>query len=117
VACHAEAPTWEDTDWPQILLLYNALTIHLPTPVVRMHRAIALAKVAGPAAALTEVDTLSGALAGSHLYHATRAHLLRQLGRTAEAHRADKDALGLTENPAERALLEQRLVNRQTTGV
>jgi len=109
VACHAEATTWADTDWPQILLLYDALATHLPTPVVRLHRAIALAHVVGPAAALTEVDGLAAALHGFHLFHATRAQLLRELGRAADARRADADALGLTGNPAERALLEQRL--------
>jgi len=109
VACHAEAASWPDTDWPQILLLYDALLTYLPTPVVALHRAIAHGQVAGPAAALTDLDELSQPLAGYHLFHATRAQLLRELGRPAEARRADEQALGLTANPAERALLEQRL--------
>jgi RNA polymerase sigma factor (sigma-70 family) len=109
VACHAEAETWEATDWPQILLLYDALYAQLPTPVVGLHRAIALRQVAGPIAALAELDALAGPLAGYHLFHATRAQLLRDLGRTTEARLADERALGLTGNPAERALLEQRL--------
>jgi len=109
VACHAEAGTWEQTDWPQILLLYNALVSHLPTPVVALHRAIAYGQVAGPTAALAELDTLTGPLNSYYLFHATRAHLLRALGRHGEARRADERALQLTSNSAERALLEQRL--------
>jgi RNA polymerase sigma-70 factor (ECF subfamily) len=63
------------------------------------------------AAALADLDELGGALGSYHLFHATRAQLLRELGRTAEARRADEQALGLTGNPAERALLEQRLAS------
>jgi RNA polymerase sigma factor (sigma-70 family) len=106
VACHAEAPSWEGTDWRQIVLLYDALLAHLPSPVIRLHRAVAVRQVAGTAAAL---DALAGALDRYHLYHATRAELLRDLGRPAEARRADEQALHLTANPAERLLLEQRL--------
>ncbi|MBO0871331.1 MAG: RNA polymerase sigma factor [Micromonosporaceae bacterium] len=109
VACHAEAPTWEGTDWLQILLLYGALLRHLPSAVIRLHRAIALGQVMGAAAALDEVDTLAGELSGYHLFHATRAELLRRLGRATQARYADEQALRLTGNPAERALLEQRL--------
>jgi RNA polymerase sigma-70 factor (ECF subfamily) len=109
VACHAEAPSWPDTDWPQILLLYDALTRRLPSPVIRLHRAIALSRVAGPAAALEQADALAAELAGYHLYHATRAELLRQLGDLPQARAADTAALRLATNPAERALLEQRL--------
>ena len=111
VACHAEARGWQETDWPQILLLYDALSEHLPTPVVGLHRAIALGQVAGPAAALAALDVHGGVLGSYHLYHATRAQLLRELDRTAEARRADEQALALTGNPAERALLEQRLAS------
>jgi RNA polymerase sigma factor (sigma-70 family) len=109
VACHAEAPSWEATDWLQILLLYDALLCHLPSPVTRLHRAIALGRVLGPQAALGETDALAADLDRYHLYHATRAELLRQLGRPAQARQADERALGLTGNPAERTLLEQRL--------
>lgn len=108
-ACHAEAPSWESTDWRQILLLYDALTRMTPTPVVRLNRAIALSHVAGPADALLEVDGLEPALRQYHLFHATRAELLRQLGRDKEARAADSRALQLTRNPAERRLLEERL--------
>ena len=109
VACHAEAPSWEQTDWPQILLLYDELVRRAGTPVVRLHRAVALRYVAGPEAALNEIELLEPALAEHHLLHATRAALLRDIGRPDEARRADRQALALTSNPAERALLEQRL--------
>jgi RNA polymerase sigma-70 factor (ECF subfamily) len=109
VACHAEAPSWEETDWLQILYLYDALLCHAPSPVTRLNRAVAVRYVRGPAAALAEVDALADTLDRYHLYHATRAELLRDLGRMAEARRADAEALRLTSNPAERALLEQRL--------
>ncbi len=109
VACHAEAPSWEATDWLQILLLYDTLEQYSPSPVTALNRAIALSHVRGPQAALDEVDHLQDALGKYHLYHATRAELLRELGRAEEARRADEAALGLTANPAERALLEQRL--------
>jgi RNA polymerase sigma-70 factor (ECF subfamily) len=109
VACHAEAPSWPDTDWTQILLLYDALLEHLPSAVVRLHRTIALGQVMGPEKALSEADALTPLLDRYHLLHATRAEFLRALGRHDEARRADERALGLTGNPAERALLEQRL--------
>jgi len=108
-ACHAEAPSWEATDWRQIVLLYDALLRLAPTAVVRLNRAIALRHVAGAAAALAEVEALAPALARYHLLHATRADLLRDLGRNGEARAADERALELTRNPAERALLERRL--------
>jgi RNA polymerase sigma factor (sigma-70 family) len=109
VACHAEAPSWEGTDWLQITLLYDVLLAHLPSPVTRLHRAIAVSHLLDPQAALDEVETLAGDLDRYHLFHATRAELLRQLGRPDLARQADERALGLTGNPAERALLEQRL--------
>jgi RNA polymerase sigma factor (sigma-70 family) len=109
VACHAEAGRWEDTDWTQILVLYDMLLHLAPSPVARLHRAIALRYVQGPAAALSEVDTLTTELADYHLLHATRAQLLRELGRTDQAADADRRALALTANPAEQSLLRQRL--------
>jgi RNA polymerase sigma-70 factor (ECF subfamily) len=90
-------------------LLYDELLRLAPGPVARLNRAIALRYVAGPEAALAEIDALAGVLGGYHLLHATRAELLRALGRGADARRADERALTLTANPAERALLEQRL--------
>jgi RNA polymerase sigma factor (sigma-70 family) len=110
VACHAEAKTWADTDWPQILVLYGLLLAHAPSPVTRLHRAIALRHVAGPAAALAELSTVDTELVWYHLYHATRAELLRELGRREEARAADRRALELTANPAAQALLEQRIL-------
>ncbi|QKW33905.1 RNA polymerase sigma factor [Actinomadura sp. NAK00032] len=109
VACHAEAPTWDDTDWTQILVLYDMLLGMTRSPVVRLHRAIALRYVQGPEAALAELDPLAKALDGHHLYHATRAELLRDLGRYRDAHTADRRALALTANPAQQALLADRL--------
>jgi RNA polymerase sigma-70 factor (ECF subfamily) len=109
VACHAEAKQWEDTDWTQIAVLYDMLLHLAPSPVTRLHRAIALRYVTGPAAALREVDALAGSLNGYHLFHATRAELLRDLGHAGQAQAADQRALTLTANPAERSLLRQRL--------
>jgi len=108
-ACHAEAPSWQATDWKQVLLLYDALLRATPTAVVRLNRAIALSHGVGPAEALAEVEQLESALHGYHLFHATRAELLRRVGRPVEAREADRQALALTRNPAERRLLEERL--------
>jgi RNA polymerase sigma-70 factor (ECF subfamily) len=109
---HADAKSWETTRWNEIVRSYDALLGFSDTPVVRLNRAIALWHVEGPELALAEVEALAGALSGYHLFHATRAELLRALGRTADAHAADERALELTENPAERALLERRLARR-----
>ncbi|UNX56509.1 RNA polymerase sigma factor [Georgenia sp. TF02-10] len=106
-AVHSDAPSAGATDWPQVLALYDQLRALVPTPVVALNRAVALAEVAGPRAALVEVETLD--LAGYHLFHATRADLLTRLGRTAEAAGALELALGLTANEAERDLLRRRL--------
>ncbi|GLI02724.1 RNA polymerase sigma factor [Phytohabitans aurantiacus] len=109
VACHAEAARWQDTDWEQIVLLYDML-LHLePSPVTRLHRAIAVRYVRGPNKAMAELDTLAGDLDGYHLYHATRAELLRQLGQPDQGRAADARALDLTANPAEQAVLQHRL--------
>ena len=109
VACHAEAERWEDTDWEQIVLLYDMLLHLAPSPVTRLHRAIALRYTDGPRAAMAELDALAGPLDGHHLYHATRAELLRALGQQDRARDADRRALDLTDNPAERALLRRRI--------
>jgi RNA polymerase sigma factor (sigma-70 family) len=108
-AVHCEAPAWDATDWPQLLGLYTMLAALEPSPVVRLNRAIALRHVEGSAPALAEVDGLRSALEQYHLFHATRAALLRDLGRSAEAAAADRRALELTENPAERDLIRRRL--------
>jgi predicted RNA polymerase sigma factor len=109
---HAAAKSWETTRWPEILRSYDALLELGDSPVVRLNRAIAVWHVDGPEIALAEVDALAEALAGYHLFHATRAELLRALGRTTDARAADERALELTENPAERALLTKRLERR-----
>ncbi|MFE7846482.1 RNA polymerase sigma factor [Microbacterium sp. NPDC057407] len=108
-ACHADAPNASATDWLQVLTLYDMLLAYDRSAVVRLNRAVALARVAGPAAALEEVDALAGTLDRSHLWHAVRAALLRELGRDDEALAADLTALELTANEAERRLLAERL--------
>ncbi|WP_018180236.1 RNA polymerase sigma factor [Jongsikchunia kroppenstedtii] len=105
-ATHAAAASADRTDWPQILALYDGLYALTPTSVVALNRAVALAQVAGPAAALAEVDALD--LDGFHLWHATRGHLLDQLGSTAEATAAYRRAATLTDNDAERRHLLRR---------
>jgi RNA polymerase sigma-70 factor (ECF subfamily) len=109
VACHAEAERWEDTDWEQIVLLYDMLLYLAPSPVTRLHRAIAVRYVTGARAAMAELDGLADLLGEYHLYHASRAELLRELGQPDQARAADQRALELTANPAQRALLHQRL--------
>jgi RNA polymerase sigma-70 factor (ECF subfamily) len=108
-ACHAEAESWEATDWPQILALYDLLLQMTPSPVVRLNRAVALRYVAGPEVALAEVEPLGQDLAGYHLFHAIRGELLLELGHQEQARAAELRALGLTGNQAERALLQRRL--------
>lgn len=108
-AVHAESRSWAETDWPQVLRLYEVLSAMSTSPVVRLNRAIALRYVEGSARALKEVDALRPKLSAYHYFHATRAELLRDLGRTREASEADAEALALTTNPAERALLLTRL--------
>ena len=105
----ADSPTWEDTRWPDIVQIYDRLLALGPSPVVRLNRAIAVSHVAEPERALAEVDALHGGLDRYHLFHATRAELLRELGRAEDARLADRRALELTENPAERTLLQRRL--------
>jgi RNA polymerase sigma-70 factor (ECF subfamily) len=108
-ACHAQAPSWEATDWRQILALYDVLAAMTDTPVVRLNRAVALSHVHGAHAALGEVNDLALALDGYHLFHATRAELLDEVGEKALAREARLRALELCANPAERALLERKL--------
>jgi RNA polymerase sigma-70 factor (ECF subfamily) len=105
-AVHSDAQQAARTDWRQILALYDQLSAIAPTPVVALNRAVALAEVAGPAVALKTVDELP--LDGYHLYHATRADLLRRLNRPAEAAAAYDRAIALAENAAERAFLATR---------
>ena len=105
-AVHSDAPTADDTDWNQIVQLYDQLLAASPTPVVALNRAVAVAERDGPAVALGEVDALD--LAGYHLVHSIRADLLRRLGRPADAVAAYDAALALVTNAAERRFLEER---------
>jgi RNA polymerase sigma-70 factor (ECF subfamily) len=107
--CHATAATWEDTDWLQILTLYDLLLRFDSSPVIKLNHAIALSHLKGPEAALTEVDQVADRLSEYHLLHATRAQLLTQLGDLAAARDANQRALALTNNPAEQQLLRSRL--------
>jgi RNA polymerase sigma-70 factor (ECF subfamily) len=104
-AVHADAPTIQQTDWPQILALYDQLLSVAPTPVVALNRAVAVGEVHGPAAALALVEELE--LDSYHLLHATRADLLRRLGRRREAAAAYERAAALAPTDAERAFLSQ----------
>lgn len=108
-ACHADAVTPESTDWTQILVLYDMLLVFDRSPIVRLNRAVALARVVGASIALTEVDALGDRLSSYRLWHAVRGGLLRELARTDEANAADRAALALTGNEAERRLLLARL--------
>lgn len=108
-ACHADAPDAAATDWLQVLTLYDMLLAYDRSAVVRLNRAVALARVDGPEAALAEVEAIGGPLARSHLWHAVRASLLRELGRGEEALAEDLIALELTANEAERRLLAARV--------
>jgi RNA polymerase sigma-70 factor, ECF subfamily len=110
-ACHATAAAPQETDWAQIAALYEQLAWFLPTPVVELNHAVAVGMAQGPAAGLPLVAALeeSGKLAGYHLLPATRADLLRRLGRLAEAAVAYREALELASTDAERRFLSRRL--------
>jgi RNA polymerase sigma-70 factor (ECF subfamily) len=105
-AVHSDAPIAAATDWRQIVQLYDQLLSLAPSPVVALHRAVAVAELAGPAAALTLVDGLD--LDGYHLFHAIRADLLRRLGRDAEAAVAYEAAIARTDNTTERDFLQRK---------
>ena len=105
-AVHTDAPDIRDTDWSQILALYNQLVRVDPSPIVRLNRAIVLAELDGPEVALAQVDALP--LDGYHIFHATRADLLRRLGRSQESRAAYDRAIELTGNAAETAHLIRR---------
>lgn len=106
-AVHSDAGTAADTDWQQIVLLYDQLLTVAPTPVAALNRAVAVAEVDGAEAALPLIDELP--LEEYHLFHAVRANLLRRLGRTAEAAEAYESALDRADNAAEATLLRRRL--------
>jgi RNA polymerase sigma-70 factor, ECF subfamily len=105
-AVHSDAPTAAATDWVQIVRLYDQLMAVAPSPVVALNRAVAVAEVSGPAAALELVEGLD--LARSHLFHAVRADLLRRLGRRTEAVAAYDGAIDLAGNDPERVFLRRR---------
>ena len=105
-AVHSDAQSVADTDWRQIVQLYDHLLSIAPSPVVALHRAVAVAEVDGPDAALILVDSLD--LDGYHLFHAIRADLLRRLDRNAEAAVTYEAAIARTDNTAERAFLRDR---------
>jgi RNA polymerase sigma-70 factor (ECF subfamily) len=105
-AVHSDAPTASATDWRQIARLYDLLLALDPSPVVALNRAVAVAEVEGPAAALALVDALD--LGSYHLFHAIRADLLRRLGRRSEAATAYDEAIDRTQNEAEREFLRRR---------
>jgi RNA polymerase sigma-70 factor (ECF subfamily) len=115
-ALHAEAPTPEDTDWPQIVALYGVLAQVAPSPVVTLNRAVAVAEACGPEAAMAILDELAaaGVLDEQHLFHATRGELLRRLGRTDDARSAFERAHALARTTAERSLLVRRLDSLHT---
>ncbi len=107
-AVHTAATSAPDTDWLQIVALYDRLVSLDPSPIVRLNRAVAVAEVDGPRAALTQIDQLVDALDGYHAYHAARADLLRRDGRGDEARAAYDRAIALAGNLAERTYLTRR---------
>ena len=105
-AVHTDAPAAADTDWSQIVALYDQLTRIDPSPIVALNRAVAVGELDGPEVALALIDRLP--LSGYHAWHAARADLLRRLGRTAEAKEAYDAAAAATQNSAERAYLSRK---------
>ncbi|HEY7071013.1 MAG TPA: DUF6596 domain-containing protein, partial [Acidimicrobiales bacterium] len=115
-AVHSDAARAEDTDWGQIVALYNQLQAVAPTPVVALNRAVAVAEMDGPGAGLAEVEPLRADLDAYQPFHATRADLLARAGRAAEAADAYRTAIALTDNAAEREFLAGRLGELGPTG-
>jgi len=116
-ALHCRAASTKDTDWPQIVRLYDLLERLQPSPVVSLNRAVAVAMAEGPRTALALVDALAdaGDLDNYHLLHACRADLLRRIGLLAEAAQSYRRALTLATNESERRFLERRLVEMETS--
>ncbi len=110
-AVHADAPSTSDTDWAQIVALYDLLLRSAPSPVVELNRAVAIAMRDGPVAGLALIDSIldRGELSDYHLAHAARADLCRRLGRTTEARVAYERALKLAQQEPERRFLRKRL--------
>ena len=105
---HTSARDVRDTDWSQVVALYDQLVRIDPSPIIALNRAIAGAELDGPEVALAAVDRLADTLAGYHAYHATRADLLRRLGRTQLSRAAYDKAIELAGNTAETATLTRR---------
>jgi RNA polymerase sigma-70 factor (ECF subfamily) len=112
-AVHAQAPSVAATDWPQIVGLYDLLMRAVPSPVIELNRAVAVAMRDGPEAGLVLVDGIldRGDLAGYHLAHAARADLCRRLGRTAQVRASYERALVLAEQEPQRRSLAWRLAD------
>jgi len=109
-AVHTSARTFAETDWSQVVALYDQLHRLQPTAVVALNRAVARSELTGPGPALAEIEALE--LSGYHAWHVARAEMLHRLGRAAEADAACASALALVDNPAERAHLERLRVER-----
>ena len=115
-AVHTSARDMRDTDWTQIVALYDQLIRLDPSPIVALNRAVAVAELDGPEVALAAVDCLEHRLAGYHAYHAIRAELLRRLGRSQESRAAYDKAIELAGNAAETANLTRRRDQLRSTG-
>jgi RNA polymerase sigma-70 factor, ECF subfamily len=115
-AVHTEAASPQDTDWAQIVVLYDELERAQPTPVVQLNRAVAVAMAHGPGRGLALMEPLAGQLSHYHLFHAARADLLRRLGRAEEAIQAYRRALDLATNDVERRFLLRRLMQAEARG-
>jgi RNA polymerase sigma-70 factor (ECF subfamily) len=107
-AVHTSARDMRDTDWSQVLALYDQLVRLDPSPIIALNRAIAVAELDGPEVALAAVNRLDDKLAGYHPYHAARAELLRRLGHSQKAREAYNKAIELAGNTAEIAYLTRR---------
>jgi RNA polymerase sigma-70 factor (ECF subfamily) len=107
-AVHTSARDVRDTDWSQVVALYDQLVRLDPSPIIALNRAVAVAELDGPEVALAAVDRLDGSLAGYHAFHATRADLLRRLGRSDQSRAAYDQAIDLAGNTAEIAYLTRR---------
>jgi len=110
-AVHAEAESSADTDWRQIVALYNQLVRIQPSPVVHLNRAVAIAMRDGPETGLRHIEEImdQGELGNYYLAHSARAEMYRQLGRTAEARASYEKALALTQQEPERQFLRERI--------
>ena len=114
VACHMRARTAKETDWEQIVLLYDALMQTTPSPIVALNRVVAVGMAQGPAAGLAAIDAIAAlagdsALAGYHLLHSVRGDLLMKMGRFPEARKEIERAIAMTQNLREQQLLTERL--------